>query len=729
MRTRPFVSLAVFLALALPAAAGEADVELAGIFGDHMVLQREMELPVWGRATPGETVTVTLARAKAEAKADDAGRWRVVLPAMAAGGPHTLTATGADADAVAVDDVWIGEVWLCSGQSNMEWPVRASMNAAVEIRNADRPMIRQFTVPHVASATPRDDVPGSWAVCTPASVGTFTACGYFMAVELQRELGVAIGLVSSNWGGTRIEPWTAPVGFEGVPSLRDIADAVAMRSPDHPTYRAAAAAFVADLEAWTAQARRALAAGEALPPKPEMPAALVQPTGHLHQEPVMLYNAMIRGLVGYPMRGAIWYQGESNHGEGRLYADKMRALIEGWRAEWDIGAFPFYFVQLAPFRYGNEDPHVLPELWEAQAEVAREMPNCGMVVINDIATLDNIHPPNKQDVGLRLANLALRRTYGKSGIVDSGPTLASFTTRGNTLRVTFENTAGGLKWRDGKPGSHFEIIGPGSGWQVADAKISGSTVVLSHRRVKAPTAVRFAWHKLAEPNLINGAGLPTGAFRAGAVPRPDALGGVAEAKRYTLVYDLDLKRLGATIAYDVDDRSLVTSGFDRIAYLVELESADGTQSYVWVSMDAFSDDLGKIGVPTAASGAKFAVDVGDMSVVSNVPAIANGRGLRGGSIEFWPNNYGPANGANVPGAAGDVYDFGDQPGPPREGYGSMQVHDHEAKRTLLAINHWSAGARADLGIGNSDGRARDWTFAANAGTYTSARLRVFVRAN
>jgi len=179
--------------------------------------------------------------------------------------------------------------------------------------------------------------------------------------------------------------------------------------------------------------------------------------------------------------------------------------------------------------------------------------------------------------------------------------------------------------------------------------------------------------------------------------------------------------------YDADARAGITGGFDRIAYLLELEAADGIAEYVWVSLDAFTDDLGKIGVPTAASGASFAVDVTKMNVASNVEGLVTGNGLRSGNIEFWPNNYGPANDAGVPGAAADVYDFGDQPGDPLDGYGCMQVHDHEAGQTLLAINNWKGGARADLGIGNGEGRARDWTFTANAGAYTSARLRVFVR--
>ena len=723
MSTRCLLGIALLILLAPLATAAQADVEVANIFSDHMVLQREKGLPVWGRAAAGEKVRVTFAGAKAETTADAQGRWRVDLPARPAGGPYKLIVKGAKTS-ITVKDVLVGEVWLCGGQSNMEWPVRAVADAAKEMKRAKHSKIRQFTVPHIVSPTANEDVPGSWTVCTPKSVGTFTACGYFMAVKLQKELKVPIGLISSNWGGTRIEPWIPPIGFDGVPSLTGIAADVARRSPSHPDHKAAAEKFAENIATWDTQAEQAKAAGKPVPPRPKKPAILIPPKGN--RAPVMLYNAMLHGLVGYALRGAIWYQGESNNGEGALYADKMRALIEGWRKLWGQGDFPFYFVQLAPFRYGKQDPHVLPEMWAAQASVERDIASTGMVVINDIATIDNIHPPNKQDVGLRLANMALKRTYAQPRIVDTGATFKSLAIQDSTLRVTFENVEGGLKWRDRKPGPHFEIRGVGSGWKTANAKIERDVVVLSHPEVTAPAAMRFAWHKLAEPNLVNGAGLPTGAFRAGEVPRPDALPHIIEAKKYTLALDLDLKRLGRGFTYNEDHRARTTDKLARIAYLLELEAGDGAAKYVWVSMDAFTQDLGKIGVPTVASGAHFAIKVANLNVVSNVPGVTAGSGLAGGNIEFWPNNYGPQNTAEVPGAAADLYDSVDSPGPPADGYGCMQIHNHTAQQTLLAINRWTDAGRADLGIGNSTGRSRDWTFTGNGSSYASARLRVFI---
>jgi sialate O-acetylesterase len=261
----------------------------------------------------------------------------------------------------------------------------------------------------------------------------------------------------------------------------------------------------------------------------------------------------------------------------------------------------------------------------------------------------------------------------------------------------------------------------------ATAQIDGASVLLSAPGVEHPVAVRFAWDQLATPNLMNQSGLPAGAFRAGTIPARDFLKAqVPEAKDYQLVYDLDLNKLGHGIHWDVDNRSQIHGAFDRVAYCVELQDADGHFQAVYVSMDAFTDSLDKIGVPTAASGAFFQQNVSNLTVISNVKGIETGVQLAGGNIEFWPNNYGQSNSANVPNASSSTYDFGDQPVGPPDGYGSMQVHNHDARQTLFAINHWSDGDRADLGIGNASNGNPDWTFAANAGQYQAKRLRVLV---
>jgi len=251
---------------------------------------------------------------------------------------------------------------------------------------------------------------------------------------------------------------------------------------------------------------------------------------------------------------------------------------------------------------------------------------------------------------------------------------------------------------------------------------------LSSPEVKHPVAMRFAWNMLAEPNLMNSAGLPASAFRAGTVPKRDLLDlNVSEAKHYQLVYDLDLAKLGSTITYDVDNHARFQQPFDRVAYFLELQREDGNTQFIYASLDAFTDSLGKIGIPTVDSGAHFQQNVAHLNIYSNVRGITTGTNLTGGNIEFWPNNYGQGNSANVPNASNDVYDFGDQPTDPPNGYGSMQVHNHAARQTLFAVNHWSAGNSADIGIGNQGKGNPDWTFAANANSYKAKRLRIFVR--
>jgi sialate O-acetylesterase len=355
----------------------------------------------------------------------------------------------------------------------------------------------------------------------------------------------------------------------------------------------------------------------------------------------------------------------------------------------------------------------------------QQIPQTGMVVINDIATLHDIHPPNKQDVGYRLALLALKNDYGKKDLVASSPEFDSLEVLRDQLNVTLKNTGGGLRTRDGEAPTRFEIIGAGSnGLQPATAKIDGDAVILSAENVKTPVAFRFAWHMLAEPNLTGGTGLPVGACRAGELP--DFLSQRPVAKEYTLVYDLDLSKLQHDVTCDVDNSSQVKT-YDRIGYLLETSASDGSEQQIFVSMKAFTDDVQKIGIPTSVSNASFQQSVESMDVFSNVKGNTTGTNIATGNIEFWPDNYGMPNSGGVKGASDGVYDFGDQKFPPMDGYGSMQVHDFAATETLFAINHWVVGGAADIGIGNSTGQTRDWTFTANCGNYSSKRVRVFVR--
>jgi sialate O-acetylesterase len=721
-------------AMALAAAWGGwmgtacAEVRLPHVFSSHMVLQQEKPVVIWGWANPNESLTVELGSAKQPAQANERGEWKAVLPALKAGGPLTLTVKGSST--VAFDDVMVGEVWLCSGQSNMEMGIGMVKDGKQEIAAANYPGIRLLKVSRSWQPLPQTDIQGTWKVCTPQSIaeagwGGFSACGYFFGRELHKKLGVTVGLIDASWGGTRIESWTPPEGFAAVPALKRQYEAVQLADPHSPPHQQRLEKVLQDTERWLTAARKALSDCDVVPPMPAYPDVLLAP--HDLQQATALYNGMIHPVHPFGLRGAIWYQGESNATEGMLYAERMKALIAGWRQLWGEGAFPFYYVQIAPYRYGFE-PEVIGQFWEAQTAVLKAVPNTGMAVINDIGNVRDIHPTNKQEVGRRLALWALAQTYGQADLEYSGPTLKAMAIEGEYLRLTFDHARGGLASRDGKPLSWFEVIDAETGDYVkADARIDDSMVVLSAPGVKHPVAARFAWSMLAEPNLVNAAGLPAGSFRVGNEPKRDVLAlKVPEAKDYQLVYDLDLNKLGPDLQYEVDNHGSIQQPFDRIAYFLELTGPDKQFQYVYVSMDAFTDALGKIGVPTVPSGAFFQQNVKSMNVYSNVKGVVTGTGLAGGNIEFWPNNYAAANGAKVPNASSQVWDFGDEAAPPVDGYGSMQVHNHDAKQTLFALNHWKEGGRADLGIGNQATGNPDWTFAANAGTYSVKRLRVLV---
>ena len=449
----------------------QAETKLPSILGSHMVLQQGEKCPIWGWDNSDNVVTVEFAGQKHTAKVDDGGRWEVHLDPMKANAKgQILTIRGSSK--LELTDVLVGEVWLCSGQSNMEWRVVQSANSKEEIANANHPLIRHIKIPHKLSPKPQDNVSSSgWQPCTPQVVANFTAVGYYFGRHLHKELNVPVGLIGSNWGGTRIEPWTPPVGFKSVPALKknfaDKLDQFASAKPGRGT-------------------------------------------------PSHMYNAMIHPLLPYTIKGALWYQGESNNGEGMLYHEKMKALIAGWRSVWNNPELPFYFVQLAPFRYGSDNDPRLPGIWQAQLETLK-VPHTGMAVTTDITTLRNIHPPNKQDVGKRLALWALVKDYGKKLKGQySGPIFSKIdhAEGKDSLTVHFQkDSTGGLTTNDKKPVSHFEIAGKDGKWHPAKATIVyGDHLIVKSDAVKKPVHVRFGWHQMAEPNLVNAAGLPASPF-------------------------------------------------------------------------------------------------------------------------------------------------------------------------------------------------------------------------
>ena len=701
-----------------------AEVKLPEIFGNHMVLQQEAQVPVWGNAAPDEKVTVKFNGQEKSAVAGKDGKWKLELDPMKAGGPFKMEVSASNN--ISVDDVLVGEVWLCSGQSNMEWSLKGTNNATEEIANANYPQIRLFHVKKAWKTTPQDKLEATWKVCSPETIPSFSAVAYFFGRELNKTLKVPVGLINSSWGGTRIEPWTPPVGFKTIPALRSISEQIIARTPGSDINKKLLTQAIGNYKKWLAQAETALTDGTAITPPAEYPKDLVPFASH--QSPTVLYNAMLNPLVPYAMRGAIWYQGESNRGEGMLYAEKMRALIEGWRNVWGNDKLAFYFVQLAPYNYKN-NPEALPMIWVAQESVTKTIPYTGMAVISDVGNLKDIHPRDKQTVGYRLALQALNKTYGKKDMVSDSPLFKDMKIDGNTAIITFDN-AESLKTRDGKAPTWFELCGGDGVFHKAEAVISGSTVSLSAKEVETPFVARFAWDMLAEPNLTNQAGLPASAFKAGEIPARGTLDAlVPEAKDFKLIYKLDptspkMTDNGTKMVYAVNNSADIVGEIEKIAYALILNGKD----YVFVSMDPFTADLKKIGVPDKASGARFQTMIKNMTVKSNVTGVKNGSFPEGGNIEFWDCNYGQGNAANIPGASASAFDFGDMMGTNvSPGYGSMQVHNYSEKQTLFAFNNFRAGGKADLGIGNKSSGSPDWTFSGNAGSHKSAELFVLVK--
>ena len=491
------------LAALLCATTASAAVKLPSVFSHHMVLQRDKTIPIWGTATPGEEVTVEFAGQTKRAKADVAGKWMVQLDALPANAqPQVLKAGG-----VTLQDVLVGEVWLASGQSNMEWEMQMKPDSKADIPNANHPQLRLIEIPKTVALTPQNDVSAAWATCTPESAATFSAVGYYFGLRLHEELKVPIGIIQSAWGGTRIEPWTSEAGFDTVPELKAFAEEVHAKLPGSAAYQAAHEKHLAAVATWSETVRAALQKKQPVPAMPGQPQTFTAGAG----TPTALYNAMIHPLVPLAIRGAIWYQGESNHNEGFDYTEKKKALLASWRSVFQQPDLPFYFVQIAPFQYGQEDIEILPRFWQAQRECLK-IPHTGMAVITDIGEVPDIHPAKKKEVARRLSLWALAKTYGREAIDPAGPLYASYAVEGAAVRVTFDQAASGLAARDGKPLSHFEIAGRDGLFVPAEAVIEGASVIVSSPKVPEPRRVRFGWSKLAIPNLMDKDGLPATAF-------------------------------------------------------------------------------------------------------------------------------------------------------------------------------------------------------------------------
>jgi sialate O-acetylesterase len=479
-------SAAFLIALLTFAGHAFAEVRLPGIISDHMLLQRDMPVRIFGRAEPGEDVSVAFRGQTVRATTDTLGRWEVWLQPLAPGPAAAMTIRGTNT--ITINDVLVGDVWIGSGQSNMQWAVRQSDNADAEIAKASFPQIRFFYVPRKTSSVPVEDVDARWIVCAPETVREFSAVLYYFGRQMHEDLKVPMGLVHSSWGGTPIASWLSGPALVGnarlAPFLSFWENAIRL----YPTNQARHELAVKRWEAAGSQGAR-----PAVPPGP----------GHQH-EPASLYNAMIAPLSKYTIKGALWYQGEAEaaRAQGHIYGEALMTLVQDWRRAFGQGDFPLYWVQLANYGNAAQNGHWM-RVQEGQVK-ATALRDTGVVVVNDIGNPTDIHPTNKQDVGRRLAMLAQRR--------GSSPLYRQFTREGNAIRIWFDHAAG-LKTRGNGPVTGFQIAGADGKYVTATAQIEGTTVRVFSPDVPNPQSVRYAWDYNPSANLMNALGLPASLFR------------------------------------------------------------------------------------------------------------------------------------------------------------------------------------------------------------------------
>jgi sialate O-acetylesterase len=501
-KCKPIKNLLLVILLSI-ASSALANVRLPHIFSDNMVLQRNKELPIWGWADPDEKITVVFAGGAAVTTADDNSCWQIKLPPLKPGGPFIMTISAKNS--IEIKNILVGDVWLCSGQSNMEWPMSNTTNAAKDIADSNFPQIRILTVPRKTAGLPRIDAEIEWKICKPETVYNFSAVAYFFGRKIHKELNIPIGLINSSWGGSRIEPWTPPEGFALSEKTKNIGELIVQANAD---YRKNLENSLDVTQDWLTKAKKAISEKKPLPPDPNFPKHSLDD----YRKPTGIYNAMIYPIKPFAIRGALWYQGEANLDDGMLYLDKMKALVGGLRKVWQQDDLPFYFAQLAPYKYGG-NPYRLPVIWQAQTAALAEIPNTGMAVTIDLVdNINDIHPRNKKDVGERLALWALAKTYGKNNLVFSGPLYKSMKIEDNKIRIFFDYTGSGLTSQNNLPLNYFEIAGDDKNFVNADAVIDNDTVLVSSQNVEKPVAVRFAWNENAQPNLCNKEGLPASPF-------------------------------------------------------------------------------------------------------------------------------------------------------------------------------------------------------------------------
>lgn len=506
----------IWLILLSCATAAYANVTLPDVIGSSMVLQREQHVPIWGKADPGESVTVTFGKQSKTAVADKDGKWLVRLnPLKVNATPASLTVHGKNK--IELTDILVGEVWLVAGQSNMQLLLSETANGEAAIAAANHPLIRLFNVSRQVAFKHAPPPLAVWQACTPESVKPFSAAGYYFAVQLQKELNIPIGVINSSYGGSQAEAWTPVEYLLASPDLKPTVDRTKIWDEERPRVKVE---YDEAIRKWREETDKAKAAGATPRPSPAVPDALRE-----YRIAASIYDRMIAPLIPFNIRGAFWYQGESNEARAQQYEILLPVMIKAWRESWGEGDFPFGIIQLPNYRDPKDEPADEPwsHIREAQRRTARSLPNTGLIVTIDIGEAHDIHPKNKLDVGKHMAYWALAEVYAKRG-VKSGPSFRSAKPSGSgaELLVSFDDVGRGLKTRDNGKLSEFAIAGVDRKWYWAEAEIVGrNEVKVWSPSVPKPVAVRYAFNSNPRnPNLTNDTGLPASPFRSDNWPGP-----------------------------------------------------------------------------------------------------------------------------------------------------------------------------------------------------------------
>ena len=506
---------AALLIILLVAGIGHANVTLPDVISSGMVLQRDRVVPIWGKAEPGEAITVHFGKQKKEAVADAEGKWRVNLdPRPTSATPGTLTIAGKNT--IELQDILVGEVWLVAGQSNMQRLLSETANGEAAIAAATHPLLRLFNVSRQVAFKHSTAALGNWQACSPQSIREFSAAGYYFGVELQRALNVPIGLINSSYGGSQAEAWTPVEYLNASADLRPTVERTKIWDEERPRVKTE---YEAQLKQWRADADKARAAGARPSPSPAVPDALRE-----YRVASSIYDGMIAPLIPFRIRGAFWYQGESNEARAEQYGLLLPVMIKAWRERWG-DAFPFSIVQLPNYR--DQKPEPADDAWshvrEAQRRTALDTAKTGLIVTIDIGEARDIHPKNKLDLGKRMAGWALADVYGRK-LLASGPVLRRSKVTGSKIVLTFVAVGSGLKIRDSARLEEFAIAGADKQWHWAQARIVGKDrVEVWAAAVPQPLAVRYAFNNNPKaPNLTNESGLPASPFRTDNWPGPTA---------------------------------------------------------------------------------------------------------------------------------------------------------------------------------------------------------------